>query len=76
MVMISRAEPRGIADNVAVFLDMDELVLIWASQDDDNLKVKVGPEEKIQWEWVQLGPCPEAIFLVMFDPLVNKLWAT
>ncbi len=54
MVMISRAEPRGVADNVAVFLDMDELVLIWAPEDHDNLKVKVGPEEKIHLEWFQL----------------------
>jgi hypothetical protein len=43
MVVITRAESWRVADNVAVLLDMDELVLIRALQDDHNLEIEVRP---------------------------------
>jgi hypothetical protein len=43
MVVIPGAESWCVADNVAILLDVDELVLVGALQDDHNLEIEVRP---------------------------------
>jgi hypothetical protein len=43
MVVITRAESWRVADNVAILLYVDELVLVGALQDDHNLEIEVRP---------------------------------